>query len=128
MTFIELLVFVIRIALSVGIAFGIGQPFGWLVGVPAGMIAFAAFPKISDLVVACFPQGRGKPVCSNGVCESNAYEWVGERDSFPVCQCKCGMKFIHKGTSFEIINEDGTTTLYREWNRKHGWVAPSQSE
>jgi hypothetical protein len=125
MTFIELIVFGIRLLLSAGCAFGLGLSVGWSAGIPAGLVTFFAFPKISSLIIEALPKGKGNPVCPNGVCDSQSYDWIGNRESYPVCRCKCGMTFVHKGTSFEIINEDGTTTLYRIWKPTQGWVAPS---
>lgn len=125
MTLIELGVFCLRLFISVGLGLSSGSAWGWPIGVPFGLIVFLAFPRVSAAVVeALAPNAKGKPICSNGVCDSSAYEWIGQHGSFPVCKCKCGIRYVHRGTSFDFLNEDGTTTPFRIWDSNCGWVPP----
>jgi hypothetical protein len=125
MTLIELGVFCLRLFVSVGLGLSSGSAWGWPIGVPFGLIVFLAFPRVSAAVVeALAPIAKGKPICSNGVCDSSAYEWIEQRGSFPVCKCRCGIRYVHRGTSFDFLNEDGTTTPFRIWDSNCGWVPP----
>jgi hypothetical protein len=123
MTLIELGVFCFRLFVSVGLGLSSGSAWGWSIGVPFGLIVFLFFPRVSAAAVeALAPKAKGKPICSNGVCDSSAYEWIEQRGSFPVCKCGCGIRYVHRGRSFDVLNEDGTITPFRIWDSNRGWV------
>ena len=125
MTFIEITVLFLRLLFSAATGVAAGCLASWSTGVGVGVFMFFAFPKISETLLKLFGVApRGSPLCPNGVCSGQSYEWVGQLEGFPICRCKCGFRFVHKGSSFEIVNDDGTTRPFRVWKAKIGWVYP----
>jgi len=122
MTAIELLFFVLRLCFSIGALVGLWNVhpvLGWVVGITV----FLGFPKLISILVLRFgDRPLGKPVCPNGCCYNDDYEWTRSEKDLPVCKCKCGIEFIANGNRFLKLDSTGKKQLYMVWTRKGGWT------
>jgi len=122
MTAIELLFFVIRICISLGICVVMWsvQP---LLGAIMGMVHFLAFPKLVTILAERFgDKPIGKPTCSNGCCHNDDYEWTRSENGIPICKCNCGTEYATDGRQFLKIGSTGHKEPYMVWFKKRGWV------
>lgn len=123
MNLIDLFAVFFRFAISVGVGAGIATVSNVYAGFVSGALFWGTFPWLIDLL----PGGKGSPPCPDMVCTPEDYVWIGGFEDCLVCQCKCGTKFVHRGHSFDILNEDGSTAPYRKWKRRKGWIPVSEA-
>jgi hypothetical protein len=123
MTFIELSVFLFRLGLSLGSGM-LGYKMGGIfTGAFSGCVVFLIFPYVTSAFINRFAsKGRGIPACPNMICSSDDYTWIEEHNTFPVCQCKCGIKLVLRGDSFDILESDRRTIPYKKWDKQMGWI------
>ena len=123
MTLLEILLFMSWIAVAAG-AGVVGWNFfggvGMLVGGTAGLLlAPVAVAGLHRL----FPfRPRRRPICPNGICEDEHYEWTRGIQGRPVCQCRCGLSFVEIGDRFMQVGDSDATIPFMKWDRKEGWV------
>jgi len=122
MTAIELLFFIFRLCLSIGLAIGLLNVHPILAGI-AGIGLFLAFPRIVTILVERLgDKPIGKPVCSNGCCRNDDYIWTRSEEGLSTCTCKCGIDYVAAGNRFLKIDPAGQREPYMVWSRKDGWT------
>jgi hypothetical protein len=122
MTAIELLFFLIRLGLSLGLGAVLWR-FHPILGLVAGVGVFMVTPKLTTFLVNRFgDMPRGKPPCSNGRCRDDDYAWVRSIDGMPVCRCNCGIEYVVSGRRIMRLDAEEHRHPYLIWNGKEGWV------
>lgn len=122
MTAIELLVFILRLCLSIGLAIGLWNAHPILGGI-GGIGLFLAFPRLATILVGRLgDKPIGKPVCLNGSCQNDDYVWTRSEEGLPICKCKCGIEYVLDGNRFLKIDPAGQRQPYMVWSRKDGWT------
>jgi hypothetical protein len=112
--------------LFTGVAVGYysGLQWGWVgcvLGFFVGTIAAFGFFEITSRIF-----GRHRPwhpVCKNGVCNGHDYKWVESKDGYPVCECKCGNRYLVKNNQFMEVLPDGNVRPYLRKRLFHDWEA-----
>jgi hypothetical protein len=122
MTAVELLFFIFRACLSIGIGAAMWNVHPAVGGI-AGCFAFVIFPRLVVVFAETFgDKPIGKPTCLNGCCQDKDYKWVRSENGLPICKCKCGVEYLADGNRFWIIDADGSRRPFMIWSGKT-WAA-----
>lgn len=139
MTLIELLIFVVGIAIAAGVgiplcawcrsalagmAGGHGATvIGVLVGIVGGLASTVfVYASCWGLIQAHYRIFPLRPRCKRGQCQSADFHWDDEdfqryrqnpkASKGTVFVCKCGDKYLHRGRHFSELLSDGNTRPY----------------
>jgi hypothetical protein len=124
MTLIELLTFIVLIAIGTFGACLMSQYLGWM-GYPLGFIISISLIIGVFALLNYFEQmwRIGKPAfpsCRSGKCTSDDYRYGNEGEEI-VCRCKCGDRYEKVGRRFLFVREDGKRDSYKVWRPFDGW-------
>jgi hypothetical protein len=129
-TLIELIVFLINVAMGVAISCLAGGRYGltgYIVGFPIGFVSLicvlAAMAWLDDM----WRRGRPSfPVCRNGKCRAGEYRY-SQVEGRLVCRCQCGTEYKRAGRRFSEVLPDGSIRPYLVWRAFRGWYPDDEA-
>lgn len=128
-TLIELIFFLVNVAIGVAVSRWAGARFG-LVGYVAGFpVGFCGLIGVSVAICWLEDMRLGRPhfpVCRNGKCHEGDYQCSIIDDRF-VHRCLCGVEYRRDGRRFCEVLPDGSLRPYLVWRPFRGWYPDERS-
>ena len=119
MTLIELSFFCVNILLAVILGSYGWAHYSWIGLIVGGIVGIILLPLSTKIIMRVFPGRRPRhPICSNGLCSEKDYTWIRQVGSIPVCKCRCGTEFVHKGKCFVRVGTNDVFKPYMVWDKK----------
>ena len=122
MTLIEVLFFVWNCVVATLVGTAVADRFGLMWGVIAALVGFfLTFAAVQCAAAMIHVVRPLRPRCKNGRCKASNYSYVETTSDGDVFQCRCGDRYLQAGSTFRILQSDGSKLNYQTRGTFGSW-------